>query len=79
MYKAVHRDSLEDVAFIGVDKGTDFSFILPSRSDKTSSKLKIILLAQGMLNLALIWLCAWLFFSRHLAEQTVNRQFLYCS
>ena len=79
MYEAVHRDSLEDVAFIGAEKGTDFSFVPPSQSDKTSSKLKIFLLAQGVLNLTLIWLCVWLFVSRHLAGQTVNPQFLYCA
>lgn len=77
MYEAVHRDSLEDVAFIGAEKGTDFSFVSPSPSNKTSSKLKIFLLAQGVLNLTLIWLCAWLFVSRHLAGQTVNPQILY--
>jgi len=79
MYEAVHRDSLEDVSFIGAEKGTDSSFIPPSRSDKTSSKLKIFLLAQGVVNLTLIWLCAWLFVSRQLAGQTVNSQFLYCA
>lgn len=77
IYKAVHRDSLDDVTFIGAEKGTDFSFIPPSRSEKTSRRLKIFLLSQGVLNLTLIWLCAWLFVSRHLAGQTVNTQFLY--